>query len=126
MSRLHEEQKGMRMANLETKYVGLTLKTPVMLASASITETIARMQRAQDNGAGAVVMKSLFEKEISRTSPTPRFKILEHNLGKDSTFTLMSYEQASEWTPERYAEEVANAKSKLDIKVIPSINCFTE
>ena len=114
------------MANLETQYVGLTLKTPIVVASAGITETVERMRRAQDNGAGAVVMKSLFEKELSRTSPAPRFKVLHHDLGRDKTFTLMSYEQASEWGPERYGEEIANAKATLELKVIPSINCYTD
>jgi len=114
------------MANLETQYVGLTLKTPIVVASAGITETVERMRRAQDNGAGAVVMKSLFEKELSRTSPTPRFKVLHHDLEREKTFTLMSYEQASEWGPERYGEEIARAKATLDLKVIPSINCYTD
>ncbi len=114
------------MSRLKTKYVGLNLKSPIVVASAGITETVERMQKAQDWGAGAVVMKSLFEKEICRVAPTPRFRILRHNLGKEKTFTFMSYEQASEWGPQRYAEEVAKAKTKLDIKIIPSINCVTE
>lgn len=114
------------MANLQTRFVGLKLRTPVVVASAGITETLERMRRAQENGAGAVVMKSLFEKEISRMSPTPRFRVLRHDLGTEKTFTLMSYEQGSEWDAERYAQELADATSKLDIPVIPSINCFTD
>ncbi len=114
------------MANLTTKYVGLTLKSPIVVASAGITETVERIRKCQENGAGAVVMKSYFEEEISRTSPTPRFKIIKHDMDKDKTFSLFSYEQASEWDIERYAQEVTNAKSQLDIKIIPSINCITE
>lgn len=49
-------------------------------------------------------MKSLFEEEISRTSPTPRFKIIHHSISNENTFSLYSYEQGSEWEPERYAE----------------------
>ncbi|OPX35682.1 MAG: hypothetical protein B1H12_08565 [Desulfobacteraceae bacterium 4484_190.2] len=114
------------MISLKTKYVGLDLETPIIVSSAGITETVERMRRCEENGAGAVVMKSLFENEISRTSPTPRFKIIKHNMGSYKTFTLFSYEQASEWGPDRYAEEVTNAKAKLKIKIIPSINCSTE
>ncbi len=114
------------MSRLETKYVGLDLRSPIVVASAGITETVERMQKAQEYGAGAVVMKSLFEKEICRIAPTPRFRILKHNLGKEKTFTFMSYEQASEWDPQRYAEEVAKAKAELEIKIIPSINCVTD
>jgi len=114
------------LVNLNTKYVGLDLETPIIVGAAGITETVERMRRAQENGAGAVVMKSLFESEISRTSPTPRFKIIRHDMGSYKTFTLFSYEQASVWGPDRYAEEVANAKAKLKIKIIASINCLTE
>ena len=114
------------MADLTTKFVGLTLKSPIVIASAGITETIERMEKCQQYGAGAIVMKSFFEEVISRRSPTPRFKIIKHDLSKNKTFTLFSYEQASEWDIRRYAQEVSNAKSKLDIKIIPSINCTTD
>lgn len=114
------------MADLKTKFVGLTLESPIVIASAGITETIERMEKCQKYGAGAIVMKSYFEEEISRKSPTPRFKIIKHNLGSSKTFTLFSYEQASEWDIHRYAQEVSNAKLNLDIKIIPSINCTTD
>ncbi len=114
------------MADLTTKFVGLILDSPIIVASAGITETVERMKKCQDYGAGAVVMKSYFEEAISRKSPTPRFKIIRHNLLKEKTFTLFSYEQASEWDINRYAEEVKKAKSCLSIKIIPSINCTTD
>jgi len=114
------------MPNLETEYVGLKLCSPLVIASAGITETVERMRKCQENGAGAVVMKSWFEEEISRTSPTPRFRVLKHDLGRDKTFTLLSYEQASEWDLGRYAQEVTAAKSELDIKIFPSLNCITD
>ena len=114
------------MADLTTEYAGLTLKSPIVVASAAITETVERMRKCQENGAGAVVMKSYFEGEISRKSPTPRFKIIRHNMGGHKTFSLFSYEQASGWDIHRYAQEVSAAKSKLHIKIIPSIDCITD
>ena len=113
------------MPNLETTFVGMRLCSPIVVSSAGITETVERMRRCQQVGAGAVVMKSYFEEVISRRSPTPRFRILHHDLGKEKTFTFMSYEQASEWDIDRYAEEVSRAKAELDIKIIPSLNCIT-
>ena len=114
------------MVNLDTVYVRLKLKSPIIAGSAGITETVEKMKKARDNGAGAVVMKSLFEEEISRTSPTPRFKLIRHSMGAKNTFSLYSYEQASKWGPERYAEEIAKAKKELEIPIIASINCITE
>jgi len=119
------------MVNLDTVYLGLKLKSPLIAGSAGITETVERMRKAEDNGAGAVVMKSLFEDKISRISPTPRFRLIEYEreLKNDKVrdgFSLYSYEQGSEWSLERYAEEVSRAKKELDIPVIASINCITE
>jgi len=114
------------LADLRTRYVGLELDCPIIVASAGITETVERMRRCQDNGAAAVVMKSWFEDELPRHSPTPRFTVFHHKLGTEKSFTLFSYEQASEWDLARYAQEVADAKAKLAIKIIPSINCLTD
>jgi len=113
------------LVNLETTYAGLKLRSPIIVASAGITETVDRMRKCQENGAGAVVMKSYFEEAVCRVSPTPRFRVIHHDMGREKTFTFMSYEQASEWDIERYAQEVADAKSQLDIRIIPSLNCIT-
>jgi dihydroorotate dehydrogenase (fumarate) len=113
------------VADLSVSFAGLRLRTPVVVGSAGITGTVELMKRAEDAGAGAVVMKSLFAKEVCRVAPTPRFRILRRGSGVQRSFVLYSYEQASEWGPERYAEEVRRAKEALSIPVIASINCLT-
>jgi dihydroorotate dehydrogenase subfamily 1 len=114
------------MADISTKFVGLTLRSPIIAGSAGITKDAERIARAEEHGAGAAVMKSLFEVEVSRTSPTPRFKVLHHNLRRHRAFTLYSYEQASEWGPEEHAEEVRRIKERVSIPLIVSIACVTE
>jgi dihydroorotate dehydrogenase subfamily 1 len=114
------------MPDISTKFVGLTLRSPIIAGSAGITKDADRIARAEENGAGAAVMKSLFEVEVSRTSPTPRFKVLHHNLRRHRAFTLYSYEQASEWGPEEHAEEVRRIKQRVNIPLIVSIACVTE
>lgn len=112
-------------ADLAVDFAGLRLRTPVIAGSAGITGTVEGMRRAEDAGAGAIVMKSLFTKEVCRVAPTPRFRVLRQGRGRDRSFALYSYEQASEWGPDRYAEEVRAAKEALSIPIIPSINCLT-
>ena len=53
------------MENLTTKYLGLTLKSPLIVSSSRLTSTIGQLKEAEDNGAGAVVLKSLFEEQIN-------------------------------------------------------------
>ena len=52
------------MADLTTRYMGMALKNPVVVASSGLTETAAGVQKCEAAGAGAVVMKSVFEEQI--------------------------------------------------------------
>jgi len=52
------------MANLETKYMGLSLKNPIIAASSGLTNSVSDIKEFEENGAGAVVLKSIFEEEI--------------------------------------------------------------
>ena len=53
------------MEKLTTTYLGLTLKSPLIVSSSRLTSTIENLKEAEDNGAGAVVLKSLFEEQIN-------------------------------------------------------------
>ena len=114
------------MADLSVDFAGLKLHNPVIISSAGITENVRKMRLCQENGAAAVVIKSYFEEAVCRQDPSPRYHMIHHDMGGDKTFSFFSYEQASEWSLDRYAEEVASAKAELDIKIIPSINCITD
>jgi dihydroorotate dehydrogenase (fumarate) len=111
--------------DLATKYLGLTLKNPIIVASSGLTENVKNMKRAEENGAGAVVVKSFFEEEICRVSPTPRFEIISRNMGILRSQTFYSFEQASPFSPDEYFQEIRKAVDTLSIPVIPSINCIT-
>ncbi len=52
------------MADLSCKYLGLTLKNPIIVAACGLTSTAEGVRRAAEAGAGAVVLKSLFEEQI--------------------------------------------------------------
>lgn len=52
------------MADFSTTYMGITLKSPIVVAASTISGMIDRIQLAEDIGAGALVIKSLFEEQI--------------------------------------------------------------
>jgi dihydroorotate dehydrogenase (fumarate) len=107
------------MKNLETVYLGLKLKSPVIAGSSSITSSVNKMKEAEESGAGAIVLKSLFEEQILHTvASTP---------GLDSyaeSDDYISYYTRSNAVNE-YLELIAEAKRSLSIPVIASINCHT-
>jgi len=114
------------VADLTTDYAGLKLKNPVVVAPAGITETVERMKKCELHGAGALVVKTLFENEVTRKAPTPAFRIIDRKTARRNAFTLYSYEQASVFAPDAYAREIEKAKNELSIPVIASINCETD
>src|SRR5210317_1657822 len=52
------------MADLSTTYMGLTLKNPIIVGSSDLTMSVDGVRECERAGAGAVVLKSLFEEQI--------------------------------------------------------------
>lgn len=52
------------MADLRTDYMGIPLATPLVVAASSISSLIDRIRLAEQAGAGALVIRSLFEEQI--------------------------------------------------------------
>jgi dihydroorotate dehydrogenase (fumarate) len=53
------------MADLSTEYLGMTLRNPIIVGSSGLTNSVAKVKELEANGAGAVVLKSVFEEEIA-------------------------------------------------------------
>lgn len=49
------------MADLSTTYLGLKLKNPLIIGSSGLSGTLNEIKHAADSGAGAIVLKSIFE-----------------------------------------------------------------
>ncbi len=110
------------MADLSTSYMGLKLDNPVIVSSSSLTSTIDGVKRCEDAGAGAVVLKSLFEEQIA--SDTDRMiGSMDYNAYTDA-YDLFS-SSGSDFYLNEYISLVEKAKSSVSIPVIPSINCVS-
>jgi dihydroorotate dehydrogenase (fumarate) len=107
------------MENLSTKYLGLTLKSPLIVSSSRLTSTSGQLKEAEDSGAGAVVLKSLFEEQINyyihSVSSAPGYP--------EADDYLANYIQSN--SVDNYLDLIRKAKKNLSIPVIPSINCFS-
>ncbi len=53
------------MPSLESKYLGLSLSSPILVAASSISSRPESVQRAEEAGAGGLVVRSLFEEQIA-------------------------------------------------------------
>ncbi len=107
------------MVKLTTKYLGLTLKSPLIVSSSRLTSTIENLNEAEENGAGAVVLKSLFEEQINHHIST-----MPSSSGFPEADDYIAFYTRSHSVNE-YLTLIKNAKKRLGIPVIPSINCYS-
>jgi len=110
------------MVDLSTEYLGLFLKNPVIVASSTLVKNIEGVKEAEEAGAGAVVLRSLFE-EVIRES-------LEKNKGEmwsshPEEYDYIISELQLQYGPHNYLELIQKAKNEVQIPVIASINCTT-
>lgn len=106
------------MIDLATKYMGLTLKNPIIIGSSGLTNSLAELKKLEAHGAGAVVLKSIFEEQIMMES---------HALGSDQPGHSEAFDYISYYTREHsltnYLKLIKDAKNEISIPVIASINC---
>lgn len=110
------------MANLETTYLGLKLKNPVVVGSSGLTNSVEKIVKLRDAGAGAVVLKSLFEEQINHDVN----RMLYTGQGLDypeAMDYITSYSRNNSVL--EYIQLIKDAKAAVDIPVIASINCFS-
>ncbi|HOY32090.1 MAG TPA: dihydroorotate dehydrogenase-like protein [Bacteroidales bacterium] len=111
------------MVNLRTKYMGLELKNPIIVASSGLTKTVDKIIEFESKGAGAVVLKSLFEEQI----------MFETNHIMDYPESYNSYPEALDYisnftkhnSVDEYLKLIRDAKKEVKIPVFGSINCVS-
>jgi dihydroorotate dehydrogenase (fumarate) len=54
------------MASLETTYAGLKLRNPIIVSSSGLTDSPEKNKKLYEAGAGAIVLKSLFEEQVMK------------------------------------------------------------
>lgn len=110
------------MADLSTRYMGLALENPFLVASCSHTKTVESVRKCADAGAGAVVLKSLFEEQILADMHESEIKseFLWHPEALDYVQRM-----GLELGPSEYLRLVRESKKAVSIPVIASLHCVT-
>lgn len=103
--------------NIATKYLGLDLCSPFVVGASPFCDSIHLARKLQDAGAGALVMRSLFEEQIE--PPPRRVPGAAHAAGGFGEFPEFAEYQLS---PERYVRQVAALKALVTVPVIASLN----
>lgn len=110
------------MANLSTKYLGIQLKNPLVVGSCGLTGSVESIIKLANNGAGAVVLKSIFEEEIQLEFQETLKKELGYQENNLEFFDYYDYQIKNDVLT-KTAELIGRVKEATDIPVIASINC---
>ena len=110
------------MIDLSTRYLGLELANPLVMSASPLSERLDNIRRAEDAGAAAVVLHSLFEEQLLIDSHD-----LDHHLshGTESFAEALSYfpdTTAYNLGPDGYLEHVRKAKEAVAVPIIGSLN----
>ena len=107
------------MGNICTKFGGLQIKSPIIVGSNSQTASVSKLVEFEKAGAGAVVLKSLFEESITREVAA-----------NDIDMHPEAYDYLAGYLGEKvlsdYLDLIKQAKAQCSIPVIASIACHTD
>ena len=109
------------MVDLSTEYLGMKLKNPVIAGSSGLTNSVKSIKELEENGAGAVVLKSIFEEEIAFEYED----ILKEAESKGYNLDQFDYYdyKIKEDNIDKYTTLINESKKNVSIPVIASVNC---
>jgi dihydroorotate dehydrogenase (fumarate) len=110
------------MSDLATTYLGLALRSPLVVSASPISESLDLIRRAEDAGAGAIVLPSLFEEQLAIDSHDLDHHLSQHTYSVAEALTYFPEPASFALGPSAYVEHVRRAKAAVDVPVIASLN----
>ena len=106
------------MTQLKTTFAGLSLRNPIIISSSSLTNSAEKNKKLELAGAGAIVLKSVFEEQIMMEAH--HMATYGSPEGDDYLSTYVRSHALNE-----YISLIEQTKKLCTIPVIASINCFS-
>lgn len=110
------------MIDFTTNYMGLQLKNPIIIGSSGLTGTLEGIKKLEENGAGAVVLKSIFEEQIMHEIKGA-LESQDANIYPEAFDYISNY--AKDQSIGKYLSLIESVKRSCKIPIIASINCFS-
>jgi len=113
--------------DLTTNYLGLNLKNPIIVGSCSLTSSVSEIKKLEKQGAGAVVLKSIFEEEILMDAGNQLSEARKNSFIYDKFSETLDYIDlhVKEERLNEYIQLIKGVKKEVLIPVIASVNCIS-
>ncbi|HHN48142.1 MAG TPA: dihydroorotate dehydrogenase-like protein [Bacteroidales bacterium] len=112
------------MANLATTYMGLNLRNPIIVGSSGLTSSVENIKELEESGAGAVVLKSLFEEQIRFEINKTMKQAESHNSYYPEAQDYISH-YSRVYHIDNYLKLISDCKNAVSIPITASINCVS-
>lgn len=110
------------MANLKTTYMGIKLKSPIIVGANNMVTNTENLKRMEQSGAGAIVYKSVFEEQVQLEGLELSERKEEYNERNAEMVTLFPDAGADPSEIKEHLAALKEAKKTVDIPVFASIN----
>jgi dihydroorotate dehydrogenase len=114
------------MKDLTSTYMGLKLCSPIVVSACPLSEQVDNIVQMEDAGAGAVVLFSLFEEQLWQEMAT--YEAVLDATSNTFAEALDYFPGLEDYRvgPDRYLEIIRQAKERVDIPIIASLNGVTD
>jgi dihydroorotate dehydrogenase (fumarate) len=110
--------------DLTTRYLRLDLRSPIVASAGPLTGRLDSLARLEDAGVAAVVLPSLFEEELVGESLRVHESLERGAYSSPEASSYFPDADFSELGPERHVRLVEQAKARLGVPVIASVNAI--
>ena len=108
---------------LSTQYLGLTLRSPLVVgACGSLTEDLSHLRQMEDAGAGAIVLHSLFEEQLQKDRFDLHYYLNQGTESYAEALTYFPHQALFHVSAETYLDHLRQAKAMVDTPNIASLN----
>lgn len=114
------------MPDLSTKYLGLSLKNPIVPSASPLTQSLAGAQQLEDAGAGALIIHSLFEEKIQHEGEQLQRFFHQQSIGHGEADGFHPIPDDYLSYQDDYLEQLERIKAALDIPIIASLNGISD
>lgn len=108
--------------NLETEYLGLKLKHPLIAGASPLADDLFKVRRLEDAGAAAITMYSLFEEQITQNTVGSQTHVGAYENAFAEALSFFPGENVLERDVEAYLGQLQAIKQAVAIPVIASLN----
>lgn len=111
--------------DISTRYLGITLRSPLVVSASPLSDSITDIQRMEAAGAGAVVMYSLFEEQIRYEREKTFYVKVTDTENLAQPFARYTTPPSYNTDANGYLEHIRAAKTAVGIPIIASLNGST-